>query len=103
MCIVSAVELTQPACAERIGIPLTEAIWKGDSWLCRLSVCSVPMSAMQLGGEHSSALLLFVVNIPVGRAIPGSNSRQKLTDTDKGEEPENFLSPSAWLFFSLFL
>lgn len=39
MCIVSAVELTQAACAEWIGIPLTEAIWKGASWLCRLSVC----------------------------------------------------------------
>lgn len=91
MCIVSAVELTQPAFAEWIEIPLTEAIWKGASCLCRLSVCSVPVSVMELGGEHSNALLLFVVNIPMGKAIPGSKSHRRLTDTDKEEERENFL------------
>lgn len=92
MCFVSAVELTQPACAGWIGIPLTEAIWKGASWLCGLSVCSVPVSATELGTEHSNAPLLFVVNIPMEKAIPGSSSHQRLTDTDKEEEPENFLS-----------
>lgn len=48
-------------------------------------------SVIELRGEHSNALLLFVVNIPMGKAIPGSSSHCRLTDTDKEEEPENFL------------
>ncbi|XP_017590086.1 PREDICTED: endonuclease/exonuclease/phosphatase family domain-containing protein 1 [Corvus brachyrhynchos] len=46
---------------------------------------------MELGGEHSNALLLFVENIPMGKAIPGSSSHCRLMDTDKEEELENFL------------
>lgn len=80
---MSAVELMQPACVECVGIPLTKAIWKGDSWLCRLVVCSVPVSVMELRGEHSNALLLFVVNIPVSKVVPGSSFHHWLTDTDK--------------------
>lgn len=90
-CTVSAVESMQPACAEWIGIPLTQAVWKGDLWLCRLSVCSIPVSIMELGGEHRNPLLLFVVNIPMGKAIPEGSSHRRLMDTDKEEEPENFL------------
>lgn len=55
------------------------------------AVCSVPVSVTELGGEHSNALLLFVVNIPMGKAIPGGSSYCRLTDTDNEEEPENFL------------
>lgn len=62
-CSVSAVESMQPACTEWIGIPLTETVWKGASWPCCLSVCPVPVSAMEFGGEHGNALLLFLVNI----------------------------------------
>lgn len=83
MCTVSAVELMQPAWVEWVGIPLTEAIRKGTSWLCRLVVCSVPVSVMELRGEHSNAFLLFVVNIPVGKVVPGSSFHHRLTDTDK--------------------
>lgn len=57
----------------------------------RLSVCSVPVSVMELGGEHSNALLLFVVNIPMGKAIPGSSSHRRLMEIDKEEELENSL------------
>lgn len=56
---------------------------------------------MELGGEHSNALLLFVENIPMGKAIPGSNSHRRLMDMDKEEELENFLLRG--YFFSLFL
>lgn len=56
---------------------------------------------MELGGEHSNALLLFVENIPMGKAIPGSSSHRRLMDTDKEEELENFLLRG--YFFSLFL
>lgn len=38
-CTVSAGESMQPTCVEWIGIPLTEAVGKGASWLCRLSDC----------------------------------------------------------------
>lgn len=54
-----------------------------------LSVWS--LSVIELRGEHSNALLLFVVNVPMGKAIPGSGSHCRLMDTDKEEEPENFL------------
>lgn len=69
-----------------------------------LSVCLFcPVSVVELGGEHSNAPLLSVVNIPMGKAIPGSSSHHRLMDTDKEEELENFLSLLCGYFFALFL
>lgn len=74
----------QPACAERVGVPL--------SLVAVQAVCLSCLCVRHgVGREHSNALLLLMGNIPRGKAIPGSSLRRGVTEEE--EESEYFLFP----------